>query len=185
MMGISICVWVFLVLAICGLLDAAPVQWRLEDGGNDHYYEVIEPGAIIWLAARDAAEVGGVPLATITSEAENNFVTDMLAGTVLSAWVGGYQVDGSEEPRGGWRWITPDEAWSYSNWNQGEPNDDGGENALQIFASDHHFWPGKWNDLSNTYAQRAYVVETPEPATLSLLTLGGLAVLRRRKRRCA
>jgi len=178
-----IAVGAFWVLGICGQANAAPVQWRQADGGNDHYYEVIQPGHIIWLAARDAAEIASVHLATITSEAENIFVTDLLADTThQSAWVGGYQVDGSIEPDGGWRWVTPDEAWSYWNWKLGEPNDSGGENALQGFASDHAFGPRLWNDLPNTSAQPAYVTETPEPATLSLLVLGGLAMVRRRGR---
>jgi len=61
-------------------------------------------------------------LATITSSAENAFISTQL-GTTQFAWLGGEQPPGSLEPDGGWQWITG-EPWVYTNWDIGEPNND-------------------------------------------------------------
>jgi hypothetical protein len=36
------------------------------------------------------------------------------------------------EPDGGWQWVTG-EAFSYTNWRLGEPNNNGDENRIQYF----------------------------------------------------
>jgi hypothetical protein len=79
---------------------AAPVQWKVQDGGNGHWYEAVysdQPvspngyqvvdgttvaayaGGITWTAARDAATAKGGWLTDITSEAENTFVYNLIA----------------------------------------------------------------------------------------------------------
>jgi Lectin C-type domain len=122
---------------------------------NGHYYLIVEQETT-WQQARLLAEsmvFMGVQghLATITSEAENTFVTTQL-GDTAGAWLGGAQPLGSEEPAGGWRWITG-EPWVYTNWDEGEPNNTylGGwgkdatgqsEERLQYHRNGTH-----WNDL--------------------------------------
>lgn len=51
-------------------------------------------------------------LATFTTQAEQSFVIGFLGGgpQLEYLWLGGYQTPGSEEPYGGWNWITG-EAW--------------------------------------------------------------------------
>ena len=133
-----------------------------------HYYEMISlPNPITWSEAKVAAEnstyLGAHGyLATITSEAENTFVTGQLMGTSINTIAaGGYQPQGSPEPGGNWRWVTG-EPWVYSNWRSGEPSNSGGvENILEVNSA-ACMWNGKWNDQRdglNSYNN--YVVEYP------------------------
>ncbi|MBP9827684.1 Ig-like domain-containing protein [Patescibacteria group bacterium] len=138
---------------------------------NGHLYEYISvPGDIDWVAAEAAAELlsryGSTGyLTTITSEEENDFVADRLAG---AGWMGAS--DASVE--GDWRWVTGPESgdlfWvgvgngtvvpgEYENWSSGEPNEHGaGEDCGQFLSGG----TGLWNDLpcSGTMLQ-GYVVE--------------------------
>jgi hypothetical protein len=89
-------------------------------------------------------------LATITSEAENTFVTTQL-GNTSGAWLGGEQLPDSPEPGGGWQWITG-EPWVYTKWDGGEPNNSyGGGWGTAIGSSEerlhYHHNGTRWNDL--------------------------------------
>ena len=82
------------------------VQWRVEDGGNGHWYATL--GEVHhWPEARARCEQLGGYLATLTSAAEWSWV--VTATNIEHGYVGGYQ-DASasdyEEPYGGWRWVT-------------------------------------------------------------------------------
>ena len=92
-------------------------------------------------------------LATITSEAENTFITTQL-GILHRPWLGGEQLPDSEEPAGGWQW-SPGEPWVYTNWDSGEPNNTyfggwGKEATEQSEERLHYHHDGThWNDLPN------------------------------------
>lgn len=180
--------FVFSLLLISGvdtLCQATLVQWKIEDGGNDHFYEAIEVSeGITWTDAKAAAELAGGYLATITSAEENEFVFNLVNDErfwfqTSGPWLGGYQdytAPDYSEPGGGWRWVT-DEPFDYLHWKSGEPNNDiDNENSLHFTDNASY-----WNDIADFYSNRGYVVETPEPATLLLLTLGGLSLLRKRR----
>ena len=64
---------------------ATPVQWKVADGGNDHWYDVIlKPEGlpqISWTQAKDLTDADpNWHLATITSQAENDFVFNLVDG---------------------------------------------------------------------------------------------------------
>ena len=60
-----------LLIASPGLASANPVSWSC----NGHFYDVVSvPGTISWEDANAAAIAAGGYLATITSQAENDFV---------------------------------------------------------------------------------------------------------------
>ncbi len=111
---------------------------------------------LIWNSAQTAAQsqvaYGATGyLATITSSAENSFVSGRLTG---DGWIGAS--DAAVE--GTWQWVTGPEAgttvWqgpgggntgggNYANWNGGEPNQSGDEDCAETYVSS-----GRWNDLS-------------------------------------
>lgn len=130
---------------------------------NGHWYQYVSPpGQIDWPNARAAAasvSYAGYPghLATITSPDENQFVSRYLTtnGVQGGIWLGGYQDHSApdySEPAGGWRWLTG-EPWGYTSWFQGEPNNAGNEDALEMASV------GNWNDLSPLQRQGSYLIE--------------------------
>jgi hypothetical protein len=109
---------------------------------NGHsYYR--STGNAFWTDARQACANMGGYLVTVTSAAENNF----LFGLWPSGWIG--LTD--EVVEGQWRWVTG-EAYSYTSWNPGEPNNAGNEDYVQFVGG------GRWNDLPNGVAL-PYVIE--------------------------
>ena len=130
-----------MVTVFAGSVNAEPVQWKKADGGNGHWYEAVDHFAN-WADADTYAksqEWNGMAgyLATITSAAENAFITDNVEH-VRGRWIGGYR-DG---PRWGY-WITA-ERWNYTNWYPGEPNNHGGSEYYLQFSPETD--NGTWND---------------------------------------
>ena len=103
------------------------VQWRVEDGGNGHWYMATSDTVSDFWLAQASAEAAGGHLVTLTSAEENQFISQLAPGDFL---LGGYQdLDSPEyaEPNGGWRWVTS-EAWQYTAWQSGEPQNGGSTN---------------------------------------------------------
>jgi hypothetical protein len=136
------------------------MQWKIEDGGNGHWYALIEtPGGLSWQDAKAAAEqlAPGTHLATFTSAAEGAFVAEKVLSENLGRpysqpWLGGFQPDGSVEPDSGWQWVTGEPS-VYAGWAEGEPNDEGGEDALHVWGL------AGWNDRPANVPLPTYLVE--------------------------
>jgi len=101
------------------------VQWRVEDGGNGHWYlRTVSVDPPSWNLARQEAERLGGFLVTIHSEAENAIVRALVeVSGATHVWIGCRFVDGL-----GWRWIDGTSpgftAWGGSNCLIGPyPND--------------------------------------------------------------
>jgi len=136
-----------------------PVQWRVEDGGNGHWYRFVIGQTISWDDARAAAVVRGGYLASVTSLEESDFVVGACSDTAgwiqtsyywLGPWLGGYQPPNSTEPAGGWTWLS-DEPWGWTRWWPGssEPNNgcSGHEDYLVMCTQSPLSGPsGWWND---------------------------------------
>lgn len=181
--------WLLMMLAIVPQhAFATPVQWTTEDGGNDHFYDLVwyagpEGDYFYWEDAKAEAWAktwDGLTgyLATITSDGENVFITYNFSVHVMSGR-GGVWIGASDAAvEGVWRWMTGPEAgtqfWeggidgsavdgNYANWYEGEPNDSfaGTENHANIWLdTDLVYTRGTWNDAPpSSPAIRGYIVE--------------------------
>ena len=167
-----------------GGASAAPVQWPVSEGGNDHWYEAFAvPGSISWGDARTAAQALGPEwdLATTTSAEENTFVFDLIDDSAFwfpvgngyhGPWLGGFSSSPSSND---WQWVTG-ETWAYTNWAPEQPASDGA--YLHYFNESNTTPADTWNDQS-PFLQLGYIAELPEPSALSLLVIGSLLVTRR------
>ena len=109
------------------------IEWKVSEGGNGHWYQLIISGSITWPAARAASEGRGGHLVTATTASEEAFIAQLAArashptawvddGAVTAAgpWLGGYQPAGAASPQP-WSWVTG-EPWNWTGWAAGEPN---------------------------------------------------------------
>jgi hypothetical protein len=170
-------------VAACGMLcrpaAAELVQWRVEDGGNGHWYGLtVSVGS--WDSAEAEAIALGGHLASITSSAENIFVSTLAtsSGSTFASWLGLRRTN-SGSP---WYW-SDGSATSYFNWAPGEPNNAGG--------AEFYGWMytpsagGAWNDHNQTdFALRGVIEVVPAPAAFAVLlpSLVGAEGRRRRRR---
>jgi hypothetical protein len=135
--------------------QSQPVQWRVEDGGNGHWYQLRQMNSLSWTTHRDACTAIGGHLATVTSSGESSFVKALVPTNVsggldylFGPTLGLYQPSGSAEPNGGWRWVT-NEPLSFQDWFSGEPNNGpgGGENWVRLRRNGSAFG---WNDVAQS-----------------------------------
>ncbi|MBR5409101.1 MAG: CHAP domain-containing protein, partial [Clostridia bacterium] len=99
-------------------------------------YEFYE-APMTWTEAKAWCEAKGGHLVTITSAQEQSFVEGLISGANMNGvWIGAS--DTANE--GTWEWVTG-ETFAYSNWDSGEPNNDGNEDYGCIYPH-----TGKWND---------------------------------------
>ena len=136
------------------------VQWRVEDGGNGHWYQVVPTGPI---AGQDAhlAVPPGAMLATMTDLPEQEFVSE-LASAQDSAWT---TVDPRNTvARGPWFGLSVDadcnaywatgEVVDYANWLPGQPTDCDAQPYCQLWI--RHV--GEWVNNNGTDPTRAVAV---------------------------
>ena len=165
---------------------AEVTQWRAEDGGNDHYYDIIVTPAQGWYTMRDQAFALGGYLASIRSANENTWIYNAFKiGTTDAYWTpdgyggpnfGGYK----ESDAGGWSWVSG-EAWDYSNFNWGSNDTASG---TQFIAHTSY-----WDDTPFviTPGPVSMIVEwnvgpVPEPSSALLLIGSGMILVARRLR---
>ena len=185
---------VFLVLFFLAvIMPFAPraAQAGVIWGSNGHEYDIITAEGITWTSARATALAMGTgwDLATITSAAENAFAISSLLPTSPASrshfWLGA--TDAAVE--GTFVWVTG-EAFTYTNWWGGEPNNVGNEDFL---AYDFRSSTWAWNDAPDNLGAvfgfaRGYIVEravtaVPEPATWLLFGTGLVAFLALQRRK--
>lgn len=107
---------------------------------NGHSYKVYE-SLLQWKEAKGFCEELNGHLATITSDGEWQFVLGLAKSYQNTQfWLGGTD----ERLEGQWEWVTG-EKWSFSAWMKGQPDNDGGQDYLQITYN-----PSEWTDRQGT-----------------------------------
>jgi len=92
----------------------------------------------IWTDAETTCVANGGHLATIESQAQNNWVVAISAQTRQHVWIGATD----QFSEGTWTNAVGQTALTFTSWRSGEPNGGSGESC----ASMPHHWAGKWND---------------------------------------
>lgn len=163
------------------VLEKMPIQRFTSAEGVTHFYELIyvPEGNLNWYqAAYLAADAGGY-MASPTSDKENAFLFNQVnnkkffwsfpahdGGSManhyeisIGPFLGGYQPDGSEEPAGGWTWLSG-EKMEYTNWavnlndgvtdkdprNNTQPNDSGSANQRVMGFGEMNLPVPTWGD---------------------------------------
>ena len=147
-------------------------QWSVDAGGNGNFYEYVRVGGLSWQAAQTAAAGRSHQgftgrLVTITSAAENAFVTALRGEGDLRAWIGAQDPDGAGP--NGFAWITG-EPFTFTNWGAGEPNNLATEFFVELFGD------GTWNNnvaLDTVFPTLGYIVEYP--VTGAVFTVSSIA----------
>jgi hypothetical protein len=101
------------------VVGSYPVQWRVEDGGNGHWYQAQIFDDATWNQAVIACETAGGGLVCITTSAEWGMVTSLYRATGIShpthMWMGGKKAEGNSQ----WEWRSG-EAWGFTAWGGAE-----------------------------------------------------------------
>jgi fibronectin type III domain protein/lectin-like protein len=116
--------------------------------GTGHYYKWVS-GTTTWANAKTGAQNLGGYLVSVTSAAEQQWLQANVIPAGQTSCLGGTD----ETTEGTWVWLSG-EAWSYTYWNSGEPNNSGNEDYLA--------WNSNttWNDIVGTSGGTSgYVVE--------------------------
>lgn len=103
---------------------------------NGHIY-VVFTDKCNWFDAYSRCEALGGHLVTITSVEEDTFVVEYFKLFKISSypWIGAYS-DGNQ-----WQWVT-DEAFEYTHWLKGEPNNQGQKEWMAHLYNNNF----EWND---------------------------------------
>ena len=133
------------------------VQWRVEDGGNGHWYAGFTD-RVPWAVASERATSIGGHLATCTSTAENQLVRTVRDTQCAfgGAWIGLRSLSPPWEPAASWGWVTG-EPLEWTNWLVGEPNGFDTQGAVARVV-DLCCFSDSWGD-ANGDALLPYVVE--------------------------
>ena len=96
------------------VVGSYPVQWRVEDGGNGHWYSLQR--CANGIEGEALAAVAHGHLVSLTSSAENSFVRSLLASSPFEFGVLGFiQADNQQTVNAGWHWVTA-EPVTFTNW---------------------------------------------------------------------
>ena len=163
--------------------------------GNNHLYQYVA-GPVSWTQAKSAALASTLDgaqgyLATITSQAENDFIQTQLQS---NSWIGASDDSNQGTSEGNWIWTNGPESgqqfWQgngsgnifnsmYAHWDNpktggsgAEPNNSGsGENCAEFYYSNN----GLWNDLACT-STLGYIIEYGAPGNLPTVVSQNVAI---------
>lgn len=129
----------YLLYSIKRMADDFKNSTQLNSAGEKcnfggHTYQVFDIG-MNWNEAKEYCENLGGHLVTISSQEENDFVTEIIIPYGKGSMIGltDHEIEGE------YKWVTNEEFYYY-NWDRGEPNNEFDEDYVLIRTT------GKWND---------------------------------------
>jgi hypothetical protein len=137
-------------------------QWPASVGGNDHFYAFVPNYGTPWQTAENNCVAAGGHLASIHSQAEDDFLSGLIGPAGPSAYIGAYALGGfTSGSQGSYTWSdgTP---WDFSNWRgqTSEPNGSGDPGAVQFFPNSSP--SAGWNDVpQDGFGDIGYVCKIP------------------------
>lgn len=145
--------------SIEGIGDPEPSQ-----DNNGHYYKVFDDD-LTWDEAKSICESYGGHLVTITSQKENNLVSNLIKdGSMGAYWIGAQRDDE-------WKWITGED-FIYSSWQPNRPDDNEFGMVIQLFNDNVYenqlgLWDDTWTDGDHAAGLReqGYVCEWDSEAS--------------------
>ena len=137
----------FALLAATGA-GAAVLSGPIANPANGHLYYLLDQAS--WTDSEAQAIALGGHLVTINDATENQWVFDTFTPLVSTSipdcpclWIGYNDV----ATEGSFVWVSG-ETPAHTNWNSGEPNNNGPENYAHRYGPTNER-PGIWNDLTN------------------------------------
>lgn len=174
----------FLTVAIMlspSVIHASVIQGPVVNPSNGHSYFLLSQN--YWPGSEAEAQTLGGHLVTISDATELSWVfsTFNQPNGGRFTWIGLNDVSSE----GHFVWAGG-ESVTYAHWSAGEPNDaNGGEDYVVMYPPGFQGLDSQWNDINytNNYSGTpiygiAEVV--PEPATLMILGIAGIAFFRRK-----
>ncbi|MCZ7357786.1 MAG: DUF2341 domain-containing protein [Candidatus Methanoperedens sp.] len=133
-------------------LPTPPADVWIQNPANEHYYKIIT--SMNWSEAEAQAVTWGGHLVTINDREEELWLKNQFGEEDF--WIGFNDIQGE----GNWEWVSG-EPVTYTNWAQGEPNNNGvGENAAVMnWGTDGD----SWNDLPEEGNSRGIVERITVP----------------------
>jgi hypothetical protein len=155
-------------LLASSVCHAGPIVQWIGPGSNGHYYTATDTN-LSWTGANTLAISQGGYLASVLSQAENDFLRTTFSSVLGPSWIG--LTDQAVEGTFVW---TSGEPVSYTNWAPGEPNNQSGIEDFGLILSN-----GSWNDGTDSGGLFRGIIEfndnpaaVPEPSSLISLGLG-------------
>lgn len=171
-----------IIVFVCALLLNSQQSFALPiyNSATDHWYDVVSGN---WTESETASQVLGGHLVTINDQDEQTWLLQNF-GSTPRYWIGFNDI----ATEGTFVWSSG-EPVTYTNWPAGEPsNSQGSEHYVAM-----NWGPnGAWNDFPNfsheswnNYSGIAeYSGATPEPSTMLLFGIGGIAAGLIKRKKC-
>jgi len=187
MIGMAVAAVCFCAMCQSEPVSATPIQWRVEDGGNGHWYALTQNYGT-WEECDNEAVAAGGYLADITDASENAWLTEFIRGSVdrgqspdhNCAWIGLSLQGGDPTSPSSWVWQSGAPV-TYWNPYLSKPSNEPYGTYMYLHGPDQLIGPGQWNDNPRHEDEydlnpRGIIEFVPEPSTLILLGIGAISL---------